>query len=1006
MHVCLSDAVLLRFTEGQASPSDHEKIRAAAADCDACAALAAALSPGAPRDVTRAPGQVAADATHAPRARPLLGGRYALGRILGRGGMGVVHEAFDRVLDVRIAVKMLDPQHRYGGLRDEVAIARRITHPNVCRVHDVGQDGESLFLTMELVEGESLAQRLARRDRAPLSTDEARSVLSDIARGVDAAHREGVVHRDLKPQNVMLGARGAKVMDFGLAENVETAGSGVLAGTPAYMSPEQKAGHRATARSDLWALGKIIEEVSAAVSTPASLAPLRSFALRCLRELPSERPESARELEALLEGGTKSPASRWPLPPEPNAWVGSEELVARLDAALDRARPTTLRGLGGMGKSRLALHIAHGVARAGGRAVFVDAVGAEGPEELALRISVALRVPVLDHRPAALADVLRAALPALHSERALVIVDGVDAALDAARALARAVVLSEGGPALLFTARIRLGLSEEQVFELGGLPREEGAALFAAHAAHLGLEVDDRSATLRIADALEGIPLALEIAASRLSMVTAGELADRVERRALGEVAEGRVLREAIAASIDALSARERRSLAECAVFRGGFTVEAAEHVLSNASEVLDVLQTLRERSLLVVEASGTERRLRPLELVRDQVLALLDHPARERVDARHAAYYLALAERAMEDLGTARGRAALSTLMKERENLAVIWLRRRWIAPMEALRAARALDDLLTATGPTGLHFGLLEEAQVLAATVGAHREGAHLATSEAHLHVYAGQIERGVETFARAAQLADTAGDRELLRICRLRGAMIAAHRSPRDAQATLDALSDALGPDASPTVRALADIVRGFVASPREAEALLDRARSTAHAAGALRLFGSASIQRADAALRVADFRTTAAVYDEAAQAFDAVGHQRLHAASKGMAAIAHFLVEEHPRFIERAREALDELVLFQDVGHECILRTFIVLAERIADRPSAPFASCTPPPALLSVFETVELLAPRLASDPEARERARAILADAVRPTHEHLDGEMTMLAALLDRALRA
>jgi serine/threonine-protein kinase len=190
-------------------------------------------------------------------------GRYMIERELGRGGMGAVYLAQDSKLGERVALKTIssalcgDPGDMVVRFRREVQAARMVTHGNVIRIHDLNEDGALLFLSMEFVDGETLFARVKRAGH--LDVHEARDVLGQVASGVAAAHAAGVVHRDLKPQNVLLSRDGGvKVIDFGLAKTTYTAGmtaTGMILGTPEYMAPEQIRGGRADARTDVYALG-------------------------------------------------------------------------------------------------------------------------------------------------------------------------------------------------------------------------------------------------------------------------------------------------------------------------------------------------------------------------------------------------------------------------------------------------------------------------------------------------------------------------------------------------------------------------------------------------------------------------------------------------------------------------------------------------------------------------------------------------------------------------------
>ncbi len=191
-------------------------------------------------------------------------GRYTVEREIGRGGMGAVYLAQDAKLGERVALKTItsalagDPAEMVDRFRREVQAARRVTHPNVIRIHDLGEDGNLLFLSMEWIDGDTMAARIKRE--GPLDVAEARELLGEVASGVAAAHAAGVVHRDLKPANVLISraGRSVKVIDFGLARASYMAGmtaTGMILGTPEYMAPEQIKGGRTDARTDVYALG-------------------------------------------------------------------------------------------------------------------------------------------------------------------------------------------------------------------------------------------------------------------------------------------------------------------------------------------------------------------------------------------------------------------------------------------------------------------------------------------------------------------------------------------------------------------------------------------------------------------------------------------------------------------------------------------------------------------------------------------------------------------------------
>lgn len=194
----------------------------------------------------------------------VIAGRYRIVCHLGSGGMGTVYQADDLMLNVSVALKFLNPakpnHHHLELFLNEVRLARQITHPNVCRIFDVGEVDGWHFLSMEHVDGEDLASLLRRFGRLP--KERAITIALEVCRGLEAAHERGILHRDLKPSNLMIDARGqAKIMDFGLANYSQVAARHTeIAGTPDYMAPEQRRGE-ASIQTELYALGLILYEL-------------------------------------------------------------------------------------------------------------------------------------------------------------------------------------------------------------------------------------------------------------------------------------------------------------------------------------------------------------------------------------------------------------------------------------------------------------------------------------------------------------------------------------------------------------------------------------------------------------------------------------------------------------------------------------------------------------------------------------------------------------------------
>src|SRR6516225_5437768 len=195
----------------------------------------------------------------------VLAGRYRIAGLLGRGGMGEVYRATDLTLGQAVALKFLPEnlardERALARFYNEVRMARQVTHPNVCRVYDIGHVEDVHYISMEFVDGEDLASLLRRIGRLPL--DKALETGRKLCAGLASAHERGVLHRDLKPANIMIDARGQVIItDFGLAGLSDQVHGDLRSGTPAYMSPEQLAGTEVTTKSDIYSLGLVLYEL-------------------------------------------------------------------------------------------------------------------------------------------------------------------------------------------------------------------------------------------------------------------------------------------------------------------------------------------------------------------------------------------------------------------------------------------------------------------------------------------------------------------------------------------------------------------------------------------------------------------------------------------------------------------------------------------------------------------------------------------------------------------------
>ncbi len=297
-------------------------------------------------EVTSAQTSAATELVHVTKSNPssrvdegrfapgtLLAGRYRIIGLLGVGGMGEVYRATDLTLGQSVALKFLPETATVNEtlierFHSEVRVARQVSHANVCRVYDIGQAEGMPFISMEYVDGEDLASLLHRIGRLP--SERAMGVARKICAGVAAAHGKGVIHRDLKPQNIMMDKRGEIViMDFGLAAIADQlSGREARNGTPAYMAPEQLKGSEVTAKSDIYAVGLVLYELftgrrayegntlqklleqqeSGHLTSMSSIATdidpaVEKVIRRCLNADPAKRPVGALSISAALPGG-------------------------------------------------------------------------------------------------------------------------------------------------------------------------------------------------------------------------------------------------------------------------------------------------------------------------------------------------------------------------------------------------------------------------------------------------------------------------------------------------------------------------------------------------------------------------------------------------------------------------------------------------------------------------------------------------------------------------------
>lgn len=685
-------------------------------------------------------------------------GPYEITSALGAGGMGEVYRARDTRLGRTVAIKVL-PQRlsQRSDLRRrldrEARVISKLSHPNICTLHDIGHQEGTDFLVLEYVEGKTLRELLAC---GMLPIQRIIQISVQIAEGLAKAHEAGIIHRDLKPENLMVSPEVVKILDFGLAklglgsEDENSASTtlsaqtqpGMLLGTFKYMSPEQASGQALDFRSDQFSFGVVLYEMATGkhpfqkATLPQTLLAItqeepRAIASlnpevpppfcwvveRCLAKEPEKRYFSTRDLvrdlTAIRDRLTdlqprRSEGRPSNLPAPSGVLIGREKELADTKQLLLRrdVRLVTITGPGGIGKSHLATEVAREIADHFSFGVYFIALAAVGDPSLIPSV-IAQTIGVRESGGQPPVESLKEYLRNRLAAPMLLLIDNFEHLLASAPLLGELMALAPGLK-LLVTSRAALRIRDENEFPLPPLALPDCKALPALEALSqypaislfvqratavkpdFALTEENASAVAEICARLDGLPLAIQLAAARIKLFSPPAMRSRLASRlqflttgARDLPARQQTLRQAIDWSYDLLSEPEQKLFRRLSTFVGGFTLEAAESVCDTKKDLgldlLDGVASMVDKSLVrQIEQVDKEPRFAMLETIREYGLEKLAASGEESPTRRaHAAYCVVLAEEGAAENADGELKEWLDRFETEHDNFraALEWL-------------------------------------------------------------------------------------------------------------------------------------------------------------------------------------------------------------------------------------------------------------------------------------------------------------------------------------------
>ncbi|TQC42659.1 protein kinase [Rhodococcus sp. WS4] len=762
---------------------------------------------------------------------------------VGRGGFGVVYRCTQSSLARSVAVKILtadlDEQNRSRFLREQRAAGSLTGHPNIVNVLHAGvtENGRP-FIVMPYHAQGSLDAHI--RQHGPLSLHEVLRLGVKMAGALETAHHHGILHRDVKPGNILFTDYGESALtDFGIAHiagGFQTT-TGVVTGSPAYTAPEVMAGETPTTAADVYGLGATLftaitghaaferrsgeqvvtqflriasesvpdprehgvpEDVSAIIETAMSGEArnrpsaaelgelLRGAQLRhglsvddmALHTEPSlERPDAQ-----VVRGHPSPPATPWPpeggglglpadwgrtsgLPLELTSFVGRRTEMLEARRLMSASRLLTLTGIGGVGKTRLALRAAAKTQRDFADGVRLVELGELRDDSLLVGV-LASSLGLRDRSARPVHEVLTEFLA---SREVLLVLDNCEQMVDAVAILSEALLRVCPRLKILATSREPLGIGGEAVMVIHPLAvpdsdqlekefaRNDAITLFvergAAAVPGFALTDDNKVTIARICQRLDGLPLPIELAAARLRAMTPQQIWQRLtDRYALltrgsrHAPSRQQTLRMCIDWSYDLCTPTEQRAWALLSVFAGSFELNAAGHVCSQtAEEILDTVTCLVDKSILTREESGDTVRFRMLETIREYGRTKAQEAGEyNEIRRRHRDWYEGIALEAESEWISSRQLEWVNTLGREQPNLREVLEFCTSDSPDAGLRLAAALYTFW-------LTRGLLSEGRRWLDRLLTHRAD-HL-TAERAKALYAGSLLAGIQGDLRAS-------------------------------------------------------------------------------------------------------------------------------------------------------------------------------------------------------------------------------------------------------------